>query len=210
MTTFEKLRLYHAVLGCGCVMAYLTGEFGWIHAWIGYTVAAIIAGRIVWGLFGPRQIGISRLVPTVAEVSAIRWVNHPAVSKVLLSGIIVSLLLVTATGIAIDQLAAATGQARRAEVGHSIGGISFGSPATNNGREATSFAISTARADDHRGDRRERGRESWLDKLHEGTANLLFIFVGLHVAYVFLFKRKLAIYMLFFDTPSIRIERTNG
>ncbi len=101
MTTFEKIRLSHAALAVGCILAYFTGEAGIVHAWIGYSVAAIIALRLVWGLFGPRQVGIARLVPTLEQVSAIRWLDHPAVSKILLSSIVVSLLVVTGTGIAL-------------------------------------------------------------------------------------------------------------
>ena len=62
MTILEKTRGLHAVLAVTALAAYATGELGLIHAWIGYAVAAVIALRLVWGLLGPKQVGISRFI----------------------------------------------------------------------------------------------------------------------------------------------------
>lgn len=195
MTTFEKLRLSHAALAVGCILAYFTGDAGIVHAWIGYTVAAIIALRLVWGLFGPRQVGIARLVPTLEQVSAIRWLDHPAVSKILLSSIVVSLLVVTGTGIA---LGPGVGEGDRE---HATASTPASQPAAQDaGRLSHVAFVSPARADE--GEENEGGE--WIEEIHEASANLLFLFVGLHVGYVLLFKRKLAFYMLFTETPPAR------
>lgn len=198
MTTFEKIRLSHAALAVGCILAYFTGEAGIVHAWIGYSVAAIIALRLVWGLFGPRQVGIARLVPTLEQVSAIRWLDHPAVSKILLSSIVVSLLVVTGTGIALGPGGGERG--RR----HAALSTTVSQPAAQEPRELLPLAfVSPARADDdEEGEANESGE--WIEEIHEASANLLFLFVGLHVGYVLLFKRKLAFYMLFTETPPAR------
>ena len=58
----------------------------------------------------------------------------------------------------------------------------------------------SARADDRKGERHKGKSEGWLGELHEATANLLFLFVGLPVSYVILFKRKLT-FNMFKDTP---------
>jgi cytochrome b len=44
-------------------------------------------------------------------------------------------------------------------------------------------------------------REGWLGELHEATANLLLVFVATHVIYLLLFKRQLALFMLFRPSP---------
>ena len=198
MTTFEKIRLSHAALAVGCILAYFTGEAGIVHAWIGYSVAAIIALRLVWGLFGPRQVGIARLVPTLEQVSAIRWLDHPAVSKILLSSIVVSLLVVTGTGIA---LGPGEGEGGRE---HAALSTPVSQPAAQEaGRLSQVAFVSPAHADDDEEGEENEGGE-WIEEIHEASANLLFLFVGLHVGYVLLFKRKLAFYMLFTETPPAR------
>jgi cytochrome b len=188
MTLLERLRIYHATLATLALAAYMTGELGLIHTWLGYTIAAVIVLRIVWGSFGPRQVGISRLMPRLSEIPQIRWFNHPEVSKILLSGIIINLLLTTATGIAIDQFSSFI-RAPRIEVSASDASTAW--------RHATAAPVITeasiAKHDDE--------RESWLGELHEATANLLLVFVVMHVGYLLLFKRKLALFMLFRTSP---------
>ena len=49
------------------------------------------------------------------------------------------------------------------------------------------------------GDREDN--EGPLSEAHELLANLLIAFVGLHVAYLLLFKLPLARFMLFLDAP---------
>lgn len=193
-STQERIRLLHALLGVGSALAYVTGELGIVHAWIGYGVSVVILIRLIWGLLGPRQVGIGRYLPTLTELTHTTWAHHPAVSKVLLSGIIASLLVVAGTGIAIDRLAS----------------LPFvGSRAIVTGVEATpaldgrgGVLVATAHADDHgrREGRRTKGGK-WLKEAHEVAANLLFAFVGLHVAYLLTFKRRLALFMLFIFTP---------
>jgi 3-ketosteroid 9alpha-monooxygenase subunit B len=102
-----------------------------------------------------------------------------------LAGIAACLILATATGITMDR-------------GRTLG-------------MATSVAVSEAYArDDSRERRRDagaRGEEQEhgiVGELHEGLSNFLMIIVGLHVAYLFLFKRPLARFMLFIATPKPR------
>jgi 3-ketosteroid 9alpha-monooxygenase subunit B len=73
---------------------------------------------------------------------------------------------------------------------------------------ATSAVVTEAHARDnsrepHRdaeaaGGKREDGI---VGELHEGLSNFLMLIVGLHVAYLFLFKRPLARFMLFIAAP---------
>ena len=191
MSILEKLRIYHAALALTALAAYATGELGLIHAWLGYAVAGIIVMRLLWALVGPRQIGISRLIPDLSDVARVRWLDHPAVSRTLISGIALSLIVVSATGIAMDR-SGALGSVQRAEAAVL--------QSTTNGAQAgalietapqTAFTAEHAAADD------ENEREDWVSGLHEASANLMLVLVGLHVTYLLLVKRKLAFFMMF-------------
>ncbi|MFZ4541751.1 MAG: cytochrome b/b6 domain-containing protein [Rickettsiales bacterium] len=167
----QRIRVYHATLATLAILAYLTGELGLVHAWLGYGVATVIALRLLWTLSGERQVGLMRFYPSFEGLQVNNLFTHPAISKTLMLGIALSLLAVTGTGIAMDK-------------GKSIG-------------LANIQTISVAYADD---DDREGGREKeegFLGESHELFANLLLLFVGMHVTYIVLFKFPLAKFMLF-------------
>jgi cytochrome b len=182
MSIMQGLRAYHAVLGLLVIAAFLTGELGTIHAVLGYAIAVIIAGRLIAALSGLRQLGLTRFYPQFEGLTLGNAFTHPAISKTLLAGIAACLISATTTGIAMDR-------------GRTLG-------------FATSFVVTEAQARDgslerHR-DAEARGGEQHdgvVGELHEGLSNLLMIIVGLHVAYLFLFKRPLARFMLFIATP---------
>jgi len=185
MSIMQGLRAYHAILGLLVIAAFLTGELGTIHAVLGYAIAVIIAGRLIAALSGLVQLGLTRFYPQFEGLTLGNAFTHPAISKTLLAGIAACLILATATGIAMDR-------------GRTLG-------------LATSFVVTEAQArDDSRERRRDteaRGGEQEdgiVGELHEGLSNLLMIIVGLHVAYLFLFKRPLARFMLFIVTPKPR------
>ncbi|WP_339832303.1 cytochrome b/b6 domain-containing protein [uncultured Parvibaculum sp.] len=174
MPVFHKLRIYHAVLAFLVLAAYFTGdEIEVLHNWLGYGVAAMIVFRIGWGVAGPRQLGISRLFPDIMALAKIRRMNHPMVSRTLLAGIVINLLLVTGTGLLMEP--------------PPIGPF------------AAEVSIAPVFANDDRD--RDRGRDGneneALEEVHETTANLLVLFVVLHVTYLLAFKRPMAFFMLF-------------
>lgn len=171
MNIMQRIRIYHATLATLAILAYLTGELGIVHAWLGYGVAIVIALRLLWALSGERQVGLMRFYPSFEGLQANNLFTHPAISKTLMLGIALSLLAVTGTGIALDK-------------GKSIG-------------LANSQVVSSAYADD---DERQGGgekEEGFLGESHELFANLLLLFVGMHVIYIVLFKFPLAKFMLF-------------
>ena len=171
MNIMNRIRIYHATLATLAILAYLTGELGLVHAWLGYGVAIVIALRLLWTLSGERQVGLMRFYPSFEGLKANNMLTHPAISKTLMLGIALSLIAVTGTGIAIDK-------------GKSVG-------------LANAQMVSAAYADD---DEREGGHEKeegFLTETHELFANLLLLFVGMHVTYILLFKFPLAKFMLF-------------
>lgn len=185
MSIMQGLRAYHVILGILVIAAFLTGELGTIHAVLGYAIAIIIGARLVAALSGLRQLGLSRFYPQFEGLTLGNAFTHPAISKALLAGIAACLILATATGIAMD---------RGRTLGMATSVVVSEAYARDNGREGR-------RGSEARGEEQEHGI---LGELHEGLSNFLMIIVGLHVAYLVLFKRPLARFMLFIATPKPR------
>lgn len=174
MNIMGRIRVYHAILASLSILAYITGEFGIVHAWLGYGVAVVIALRLLWALGGERQVGLTRFYPSFEGLSLNNVFTHPAISKSLMLGIAISVIAVTATGIAMDR-------------GKSIGLAN-----------AKLFTAAHADDDEHSNGKEESGfLDEALEETHEFFANLMLLFVVMHVSYLFLFKRPLAKFMLF-------------
>lgn len=103
MSILSRIRLYHAALAILAVLAYVTGELGLIHAWLGYGVSVIIVFRVLWALKNDHHLGLMRFYPSFAGLKADNVFTHPVVSRTFILGIAASLILVALTGIAIDQ-----------------------------------------------------------------------------------------------------------
>lgn len=131
-----------------------------------------------------------RFYPSFKGVNFTNTLTHPAMSKIFMLGIMVSLLCVSVTGLLMDN-------------GRTIGLADRG-------------IIETAQADDDDdddSDYREYGKyeeyegkgrgdddgpySEALEEAHEFFANLLVAFIIFHILYLILFKRPLARFMLF-------------
>lgn len=167
----QCIRIYHATLAILAILAYLTGEFGLIHAWLGYGVAIVIVLRLLWALSGERQVGLMRFYPSFEGLKFNNAFTHPSISKSLMLGIALSLILATGTGIALDK-------------GKSVG-------------LANAEIVASAYADDDEEKESKGFLSDVLEESHELFANLMLLFVGMHVTYIVLFKFPLAKFMLF-------------
>lgn len=193
MSVMQKLRAYHAALGGLVILAFVSGEAGLIHLVLGYAIAVLIVGRLLAVFSGLPQLGLSRFYPHFEGLTLNTAATHPAISKTLLAGIAAALIAVTVTGIQLD----------RAQPN--------AAPRQTAGAPAAPAGIAVARADsardrgeargqgEHRGKAEREGGGS--DDLHEFFANLLMLLVAAHVAYLLLFKRSLARFMLFLSPP---------
>lgn len=178
MSVIKALRLYHAFLATLSLLAYVTGEAGIIHAWLGYGVSAVILLRLLWAMGGQNQLGLSKFWPDFGIKFSGDILSHPAISRILLAGIAVSLIAVSVTGILIDR-------------GEALGL-----------KNASVISSAYADDDDHGGyERGEREEEGAMTEVHEFFGNLMLLFVGAHVGYLFLFRRPLALFMLFLSQP---------
>jgi cytochrome b len=187
VSIMHRLRAYHALLVVLVVAAYASGELGLIHAWLGYAIAVVIVGRILWAATGAPQLGLMRFYPRFEGLKLGSTMTHPAISRSLLLGIGSCLLGVTATGIAMDR-------------GHSVGlaAVSTERVFAESHKEPQ---LVLAKADTHEKHEKPDEGEGPLSEVHEFLANLLMGLVGFHVAYLLLFKRPLARFMLFLDAP---------
>ena len=171
MNIMSRIRLYHAALAVLAIAAYLTGEMGIIHSWLGYGVALVIVLRLLWSLSGDAQVGLKRFAPSFRGLKFDNAFTHPAISRALMLGVALSLLVVTGTGIAMD------------------GGKAVGL--------ANAEIITTAYADDDEHAGKGKHKHGPLKEVHEFFANLMLALVGVHAAYMLLFRRTLAKFMLF-------------
>lgn len=194
MNTMHRLRLFHAVLALGVVLAFFSPEWGGVHRWLGYGVAGMILLRLVMALTGAPQLGLMRFYPHIHGLKLGTVFTHPAISGALLMGIAICLIGVTGTGIALDR--GRTFGLGRAESGQLAGA---GAPKAPVVRGADEEEV------DHPGRGERHGGEAEGDDVIEGAhellGNLLMVLVGGHVAYLLLFKRPLARFMLFL-TPA--------
>lgn len=175
MSPMHRLRAVHAALLVLVVASYISGEWGAVHSWLGYGVAAVILVRLALVFTGLPQLGLSRFYPHFAGLKLDNVATHPAVSRILLVAIAVLLLGTVATGIALD------------------GGRVFGfaDPA------GTTTVFGAEDGDEGHAD--AEGEEGPMGEAHELFANLLMLLVGVHVAYLLAFKRPLAKFMLFLE-----------
>ncbi len=188
MNAMHRLRAYHALLALLVVLAFLSPEWGPVHSWLGYGVAAMILVRLGLALTGAPQLGLMRFYPHFQGLKLGSVFTHPAISGALLLGIALCVIGVTGTGIALDQ--GRTFGLGRAELRQQA------QPAT------PEYPILRG-DDDEDGERRRGGGEEHdegdeaVEEVHEVLGNLLMFLVGGHVAYLLLFKRPLARFMLF-------------
>lgn len=178
----HRIRLFHAALAVFVLLAYATGDDDSVHSWLGYAVALLVVVRIAWGLTGVPQLGLMKYYPHFEGLRLDNAMTHPAISRTLLLAIALSVITTAATGIAMDR-------------GRTLGFAP----------SSVAVPTSTSAEDEAPRGRLERKRKrhhpKWLEEVHEVAANLVLIAVGCHVTYLLLWKRPLALFMLFVAKP---------
>ncbi len=172
MAVMHRIRIFHAFLALTVLAAYFSAEMGLIHAWLGYGVAALILFRLIWALSGVPQLGLERFYPSFKDLRLKGIATHPAISRVLLAGIAISVIGATGTGVLMDN--------GRVLQPTSLSSFSFSGENENEESEGS---------EDESGEAYEEA--------HELLANLALAFVIMHVLYLLAFKRPLARFMLF-------------
>ena len=104
------VRIFHWSLAGAFFIAYLT-EDDWLgpHVYAGYTIAALISFRLLWGLVGPCHARFKNFVRPPREVFAYikniatfhpkRYIGHNPAGGAMVVALLVSLLITVLTGV---------------------------------------------------------------------------------------------------------------
>jgi cytochrome b len=170
MQVFARLRLYHAAIGLLAITAYLTQDLERVHVWIGYTIAGLLATRIVLAVVAPRALTSPHWLIRRQDLTFAKGLQSPIIGKVILAGIMACFAVVIATGVMMDQKLAV-----RADL----------------------ITVTTAHADERASSRDRSKPNKVVKEIHEVTANVLFVIVGFHIGYLLLRRRQYALSMIY-------------
>lgn len=103
------IRIFHWSLVACFVIAYATGdEIERVHVAAGYTIAGLLAARIVWGFVGPQHARFSHFVRPprealahlrdVALLRAPRYIGHNPAGGAMIVALLVALVGTCSTG----------------------------------------------------------------------------------------------------------------
>ena len=148
------VRVFHWTLVLSFAIAWVSAdEFDTLHFWAGYTIAALVAFRVVWGIIGTRHARFtdfiyrfSTIKSYLIDLAALRpkhYVGHNPAGGLMVVILLLSLGLLTFTGmasVAIDGIGPLAGTWVESISGH------------------------------------------WMEDLHEAVANLVLAFVLFHIA----------------------------
>ncbi|MGE0094511.1 MAG: cytochrome b/b6 domain-containing protein [Alphaproteobacteria bacterium] len=172
------VRVFHWALVAAFTVAYLFSDDDTLtfHTWAGYTVAALVLARIVWGVIGPRHARFTDFVYRPSKVLAYvknlvmfraeRHLGHSPAGGMMVIALLVSLLLTTFSGMAY--------YGTRAETD----GISTFVSREVIGLEPVAPAL-------YKGTMRDRGNRD-VKELHETFADITLILIFAHIAGVVL------------------------
>ena len=148
------VRVFHWTLVLSFALAWVSAdEFDTLHFWAGYTIAALVAFRVVWGIIGTRHARFTDFIyrfrtikSYLIDLAALRpkhYVGHNPAGGLMVVILLLSLALLTFTGmasVAIDGIGPLAGTWVESISGH------------------------------------------WMEDLHEAVANLVLAFVLFHIA----------------------------
>lgn len=106
------VRIFHWLLVVAFFTAYLTeDDFLSLHVWAGYVVIGLLVFRLVWGFTGNSYARFSNFVCSPSQSlrylidvvggSAKRYIGHNPAGAAMIMLLLVSLVLTTATGLAV-------------------------------------------------------------------------------------------------------------
>lgn len=171
------VRIFHCSLVAAFAIAWLSGdEESRLHELAGYAVVGLVLVRIVWGFIGTRYARFSDFVHRPATVLGYaremlgekpkHYLGHNPLGGVMVLALLVSLLAAGVTGLALQGAEQGIGPFASLPAGTTVTMPSI---------------IATAAADDD-DDEEDEGNEEIWEELHEFSANLTLLLVGLHIA----------------------------
>lgn len=179
------VRIGHWGLALAFLVAYLSeGEPEWLHSFAGYTIAAYLAVRLVWGFIGPKHARFSSFLFAPRKVIAylrdlprgksMRHLGHsPA------GGAMVIALMLSLTGTAFSGMALLAAEEGEGPLAGYITQLDKGAPMIGTAQETA--PVMRDEDDDDEGEREGHAESVW-EEVHEVFANLTLILVLLHLA----------------------------
>lgn len=169
------VRIFHWSLVAAFTIAYLS-EDDWqdLHVWAGYTVAGLVAFRLVWGFVGTEHARFRDFVYSPAAVfgylkdlvtfRARRYIGHSPAGGAMAIALLISLAATTLTGMklyAVEENA--------------------GPFATIQMESISPVSSAYADEDEHGYEGAEGGGDELWEELHEFFANFTLLLVFLHI-----------------------------
>ncbi|RNF36374.1 cytochrome b/b6 domain-containing protein [Paracoccus methylarcula] len=110
------LRAFHWLLAVLVIANWLLGKFGpdimTLHFWLGYTIAALLLFRLVWGLVGPESARFSSLLHRPRAVTGYlrdmgkrqpsHWPGHNPLGALAVIAMLLALIWQVGTGLISD------------------------------------------------------------------------------------------------------------
>ncbi|MDV7271056.1 cytochrome b/b6 domain-containing protein [Thioclava sp. A2] len=173
------VRIGHWGLALAFLVAYLSeGEPEWLHSFAGYTIAAYLAVRLVWGFIGPKHARFSSFLFSPRKVIAYlrdlprgkseRHLGHSPAGGAMVIALMLSLGGTAFSGMAL--LAAEEGEGPLA---------GYIAQTDTLGAAQTAPVVRYEGNDEHH---EGRGDDSVWEDVHEVFANLTLLLVLLHLA----------------------------
>jgi len=168
------VRIFHWSLVISFTVAYITAEEeNILHIYAGYTVLALIIFRLIWGFIGSRHARFSDFIHSPKTVISYlkelincqpkRYLGHNPLGGWMVIAMLTLLLLVTVSGIQVQQ--------------------------AEQSKEQTSQSI-VAYADANDADEgEESAAEEFWEEIHETASNLMLLLIAFHVTGVILSSR---------------------
>lgn len=170
------VRIFHWTLVAAFTIAYLT-EDDWqnLHVLAGYTVAGLVAFRLVWGFIGTKHARFSDFVFSPATVigylkdmvamRAKRYLGHNPAGGAMIVALLISLAMTTISGMQLYAVEENAGPLAQVEL-----------------NQLSPIATAQADDDDDEGDGGEGEKEGGVWKeIHEFFANFTLLLVFLHI-----------------------------
>lgn len=180
------VRAGHWTLVAAFTTAWFTGEEeSLIHIWSGYTIAAVVALRIVWGFIGTRHARFGDFVSSpravigylggLAAGNAPRFIGHNPAGGAMAIALLVALAVTAGSGMMVYAIEENAGP---------LAGF-----AAIDDTPAGPALVPQARAhdkdDDHHSEGPSEAQEEFWEELHELSANTTLTLIVLHVLGVF-------------------------
>lgn len=187
------VKLTHwSVVAAVIANALITEEGSQPHVWVGYSLAAILALRLIWGVIGPAEARFTAFPPSPAralrhirEIAAGHVTDHPShnpLGALMVYAIWATLGIIIASGIAMAGIPATAGAGAESPAV---------TAASSSGREAEDHG---GKDDDDEGKAGEgeggEHEEGPLTEVHEVAVNLLYALILLHLAGVVFETRR--------------------